>query len=256
VEYGGTCTCGECLEPGHAVTPGQCLPPPPNKSDEELARYLGFQTFVVHSGSTETRTIECPNVDDTLFWLWCLEAKDIGFGATFTPAGEERCAGAAVVQLVFALTCATQSPTSQTHLPLSHSPLSWHILIFKSHRRSLIAVTGVCSALVVVAQGLMERNKHVFKPTKPGKLTLTFSNAHSRFTKKTVHLRVIPSMSPHEAFVRDKSPFSDAAGYAVDRAALEEVMVRGNSAHAAVEAAPAADAADAHGGGAEAAAGK
>ena len=56
----------------------------------------------------------------------------------------------------------------------------------------------------------MYTNRGVLRPPTAGTLTLTFSNAHSRFRKKTVHLRLRGGMGDHETSLREKTPFSSA----------------------------------------------
>jgi hypothetical protein len=67
-----------------------------------------------------------------------------------------------------------------------------------------------------VAPALLEKGKTVFTPPVGGTITLTFSNSHSYFRSKTVHLRVLPGLGPLEASIREKSPYVlRAAGGAV-----------------------------------------
>jgi len=50
--------------------------------------------------------------------------------------------------------------------------------------------------------------KGVYRPPGPGVLRLSFSNAHSLFRGKVVHVRVRDGVGQHEAAIRARSPFT------------------------------------------------
>ena len=63
-------------------------------------------------------------------------------------------------------------------------------------------VVPIVGPVTVVPFGLRECDYGVYRPPCPGTLTLSFSNAHSRFTKKHVHVRVADGIGAHEAWIR------------------------------------------------------
>ena len=65
---------------------------------------------------------------------------------------------------------------------------------------------GGAASSELVTPGLTEKGKAVFTAPVPGTITLSFSNSHSYFRSKTVHLRVLPGLGPVEASIRGKSP--------------------------------------------------
>ena len=59
-------------------------------------------------------------------------------------------------------------------------------------------------------------HKGTYFATAAGVLEFSFSNAHSTFYKKTVHVRISGGHSPRECAIRNLCPFSQPKGYAVD----------------------------------------
>ena len=68
----------------------------------------------------------------------------------------------------------------------------------------------------VVPEAKAVTHKGFFEATVPGVLEFRFSNAHSSFTKKVVHLRVASGLTKQECLVRGLQLFSRPKGYGVD----------------------------------------
>ena len=63
------------------------------------------------------------------------------------------------------------------------------------------------------ADPLWHAGKGVFKPSGPGTLRFSFSNAHSLFRGKTVYLRVLDNVGEVEARIRSRSPYTTSKAY-------------------------------------------
>jgi hypothetical protein len=75
---------------------------------------------------------------------------------------------------------------------------------------------GVAMPVQLVPEGRAVKDKGVYCPTTQGQLEFSFSNVHSRFSKKVLHFRVVGGLSSRDASIRNLRPFSNPKGYEVD----------------------------------------
>lgn len=75
-----------------------------------------------------------------------------------------------------------------------------------------VAAVGEGAHVLVRPEVKCQSDKGFFVPEAPGRLTLHFSNAHSRFTSKVVQCRVLPGQTVIDCRIRTLRPFTEAGG--------------------------------------------
>jgi hypothetical protein len=90
-----------------------------------------------------------------------------------------------------------------------------------SFRATFTPVESYSSGAVqtVVGECREKRHKGHYVPPAPGQFVLHFSNAHSRFTSKTLQVRVSGGHPPGECRIRAIRPFTDRKSFGTDAAA-------------------------------------
>jgi hypothetical protein len=75
---------------------------------------------------------------------------------------------------------------------------------------------------IVVGDSREKRHKGFFVPPAPGRFVLHFSNAHSRFTSKTLHVRLSAGHPSGECRIRAIRPFTDRKSFGADAASTTD----------------------------------
>ena len=132
---------------------------------------------------------------------------------------------------------ATSTRTVEIAGPGTNVAWYWHLDAYDvTFSASFVPKGGAeDAAVVLVTDTLGDKGRNVFRAPAAGVVTLKFSNSHSRFRKKNVHVRILNGISEHETAVREKSPFSSTPITELDPAELAAAGLAGPASTAADE---------------------